>query len=257
MKISVVIIARNEAKVIGNTLQSLQQITDDIVVVDSGSTDDTIGICRKFNATVIETSWEGYGINKNKGIAVARHNWILSLDADEAIDAELSTALAGLSLDDELEVFNIRFRNFFCNKPIRFGEWGFDDHIRLFNRKQTHWNNSAVHESLVFPENVKVRKLQGHVLHYTVRSREEYAAKMANYAMMNAKKYFEAGKRPDLFRQYLSPVFAFLQHYIFRLGFLDGKEGFIIAKTTSFYTFSKYRYLHTLYKKSGTEKINL
>lgn len=246
MDISVVIIARNEAHIIGNTLGNLQRVTGDIVVVDSGSTDDTIHICKQFNARVIMTGWDGYGINKNKGIAVARHDWILSLDADEAIDDELIHSLQQLSLPHEREVFNIRFRNFFCNKWIRFGEWGFDSHIRLFNRKQVKWNEAAVHESLLFPDGVKITTLKGNVLHYTVTNREEYAVKMSGYAMMNAKKYFESGKKPNFLKQYFSPVFAFLQHYIFRLGFLDGKEGFIIARTTAWYTFLKYSYLNDM-----------
>jgi glycosyltransferase involved in cell wall biosynthesis len=243
MDISVVIITKNEAHIIANTLQSLQPVTNDIVIVDSGSTDNTVAICKKYNAHVIETDWSGYGINKNKGIEAAKHNWILSLDADEAIDAELQQSLLQLALTREDEVFSIRFKNFFCNKWIRFGEWGFDWHIRLFNRNKVHWNNVAVHENLVFHNDVTVIKLKGNILHYTVQNRKEYDAKTDYYARMNAKKYLEAGKKPSSLKQYLSPVFAFIQHYIFRLGFLDGAAGFIIAKTTARYTFLKYRYL--------------
>ncbi len=243
MDISVVIITKNEAHIIANTLQSLQTVTHDIVIVDSGSTDDTVAICKKMNARVIETDWSGYGINKNKGIEAAKHDWILNLDADEAIDAELRESLLQLALTNDEEVFDMRFKNFFCNKWIRFGEWGFDWHIRLFNRKKVHWNNVAVHENLVFSKDVIVTKLKGNILHYTVQNRREYDAKTDHYARMNAKKYFTAGKKPSWFKQYFSPAFAFMQHYIFRLGFLDGKEGFIIAKTTARYTFLKYLYL--------------
>ncbi len=252
MNISVVIITKNEAHIIGNTLQSLEPVIKDVVVVDSGSSDDTVKICRQHNATVIETVWAGYGINKNKGIAAAKHDWILSLDADEAIDEDLKRSLQQLQLQDENEVFNIRFKNFFCNKWIRFGEWGFDTHVRLFNRKKVQWNNVEVHENLVFPPGVKITTLKGHILHYTANNRREYTEKMTGYARMNAKKYFEAGKKATFFKQYLSPVFAFLQHYIFRLGFLDGKEGFIIAKTTSLYTYQKYHYLKVLNNQTVT-----
>lgn len=249
MDISVVIITKNEAHIIGNTLQSLQPAISDIVIVDSGSTDNTLAICKKFNATIIETGWDGYGINKNKGIAAAKNNWILSLDADEAIDEELKTTLAGLDEKDDKIVYNIRFKNFFCNKWIRFGEWGFDEHIRLFNRKKVKWNKVAVHESLELPKGVKILKLPGHILHYTVQNIEEYNVKTENYARMNAIKYAAAGKAPNRFKQYFSPAFAFLQHYIFRLGFLDGAEGFIIAKTTARYTFLKYKYLNEIISK--------
>ncbi len=256
MNISVVIITKNEAHIIGHTLQSLQPLIDDVVMVDSGSTDQTLEIGRRFGATIIEMGWEGYGINKNRGIAAAKHDWILSLDADEAIDEELKQSLGQLSLQKENEVFNIRFRNFFCGKRIRFGEWGFDKHIRLFNRRTVQWNNVAVHENLIFPPDVTVTQLKGHILHYTVQDRQEYAGKMTVYARMNAQKYFEAGKKAGFFKRYLSPVFAFLQHYIFRLGFLDGKEGFIIAKTTSAYTYRKYQYLEWLNQQSVTNHKN-
>ena len=159
--LSVVIITKNEAHIIGNTLQSLQGVSDDIVIVDSGSTDETIAICKQFNATVIQTGWDGYGANKNKGIDVARHDWILSLDADEAIDTELRAVLQNLSPADETVVYKLSYSNFFCNKHIRFGVWGIDRHIRLFNRKKVKWNNAEVHENLVFPADVKVVPLKG------------------------------------------------------------------------------------------------
>ncbi len=253
MEISVVIITKNEAHIIENTLQSLQSVTSDIVIVDSGSTDDTVVICKKYNANVIETGWAGYGINKNKGIEAAKNDWILSLDADEAIDEELQQSILQLGLQDEKEVFNLRFKNFFGKKWIRFGEWGFDWHIRLFNRTKVQWNNAAVHESLVFPAGSKVKKLKGNILHYTVQNRQEYNAKTEHYARMNAKKYAGAGKKTNFFKQYFSPAFAFIQHYIFRLGFLDGPEGFIIAKKTARYTFLKYRYLKELNRNSKTK----
>ena len=249
MNISVVIITKNEAHIIANTLQSLQPVLTDIVIVDSGSTDETIAICKQFNAVVIETDWAGYGINKNKGIAAAKYDWILSLDADEAIDEELKKSLLQLDLKNEEEVFDIRFKNFFCKKWIRFGEWGFDTHVRLFNRQKVQWNDVAVHENLIFPAAVKIVKLKGNILHYTVQNREEYDAKTDHYARMNAAKYVAAGKSVGFFKQYFSPLFAFIQHYIFRLGFLDGVQGFIIAKTTARYTFLKYRYLKEMNTK--------
>ncbi len=243
MNISVVIITKNEAHIIGKTLQSVQGLTDDIIVVDSGSVDETVSICRKMGANVIETAWVGFGATKNIGIQAARHDWIFSLDADEAIDATLEQSLLQLDLQNDNEVFSIRRKNFFCNKWIRFGEWASDWHIRVFNRQTTSWNNAAVHENLIFAGAVTTSKLAGSILHYTVQNKRDYIAKMDGYARMSATKYVEAGKKTSFFKQYFSPVFAFMQHYIFRLGFLDGKEGLTIARTTARYTFLKYRYL--------------
>jgi len=250
MDISVVIITRNEAHIIGNTLRSLDGITDDIVIVDSGSTDGTLNICRQFNTTIIETGWDGYGPNKNKGIDAAKHHWILNLDADEAIDGTLKQSILQLPLQNPNEVFEIWFKNFFMNKWIRHGEWGSDKHIRLFNRTVVKWNEASVHENLMFNPQTTITQLKGHILHYTVHSLQEYEQKTIGYAKLNAQKYFNQGKRPNFIKQFLSPVFSFLQNYLFKLGFLDGKEGFLIARTTARYTFLKYAFLGQLNKTS-------
>lgn len=246
MDISVVIITKNEAHIIEKTLQSLQGTFDDIIVVDSGSTDDTISICKKYHARVIETTWDGYGANKNKGIDVAKNDWILSLDADEVPDPELKKSMLQVQLVNDEVVFNIRFKNFFCTKLIRFGEWGFDSHIRIFNRKKVRWNDAAVHEKLILPNNYIISVVEGYILHYTVQSRQEFVKKITTYARMNAGKYAASGKKSNFVKQYVSPVFSFVRNYIFRLGFLDGMEGFIIAKYNAYYTFLKYKYLSEL-----------
>ncbi|GAB2831089.1 glycosyltransferase family 2 protein [Ferruginibacter profundus] len=243
MLLSVVIITRNEAHIIGTTLQSLQGITDDIIIVDSGSTDTTIAIAKSFGATIIETSWDGYGPNKNKGIAVARYNWILNLDADEAIDSTLKAAIQQLNPADENTVYNFKFKNFFCNKWIRYGEWSGDKHVRLFNRNIIRWNDAAVHEGLTLNNTTKMLLLPGHVLHYTTQNIDEYISKTINYARLNATKYHVQGKQANFFKLRMAPGLTFFQHYILRLGFLDGWEGYLIAKTTAWYTFLKYSFL--------------
>ena len=250
MVVSAVIITKNEAHIIGKTLQSLQGITDDIIIVDSGSTDNTLDVCRQFNATIIEPGWNGYGPNKNKGITAAKHDWILNLDADEVIDETARQSLLALLLMNNNEVFEFRYKNFFLNKWIKHGEWGTDKHIRLFNRTVIKWNEAAVHENLTINADTKITLLNGHILHYTVQSLAEYEQKTINYAKLNAQKYFEQGKKRNPVKQYISPVFSFLQNYLFRLGFLDGAAGFQIAKTTARYTFLKYAYLNEMIRQS-------
>ena len=250
MPLSVVIITKNEAHIIGTTLQSLQGLTDDIIIVDSGSTDATIEICKKFNAIIIETTWDGYGQNKNKGIDAAKYNWILNLDADEAIDAELKAAIVQLELNDEETVYNFKFKNFFCNKWIRFGEWAGDKHIRLFNRNKVRWNTAAVHEGLLLGNKTKVVMLPGNILHYTTQNIDEYIGKTIAYAKLNAQKYQLQGKQASFFKLRMAPGLTFFQHYILRLGFLDGWEGYLIAKTTAWYTFLKYSFLKEMNKNS-------
>ncbi|HEV8505230.1 MAG TPA: glycosyltransferase family 2 protein, partial [Chitinophagaceae bacterium] len=153
-KISVVIICRNEEDEIGRTLQSLSGLTDDIVVLDNGSTDNSKNIILDSGARLIEESWEGFGKTKNKATNFARYDWVLNLDADESIDEELKNSLSGLPLQNEYETFEIKFKNFFGDTYLRFGEWGNDKHIRLFNRKKVNWNEAVVHEGLILPDGV-------------------------------------------------------------------------------------------------------
>jgi glycosyltransferase involved in cell wall biosynthesis len=246
--ISVVIIAKNEAHIIGHTLQSLRGLTDDIVVVDNGSTDNTSYICTKMGAVVLNETWQGYGTTKNIGIQAAKYNWILSLDADEAIDDTLKQAVKNINTAEEGHVYSLHFKNFFCGKWIRYGEWGTDRHIRLFNRKTVQWDAAAVHEQLMLPPNTTVITLPGNVLHYTVHSLQDYMEKTVRYARMNAAKYFAQGKKSNFIKLRISPAFSFVQNYILRLGFLDGWEGYLTAKTTAWYTFLKYAYLKELWK---------
>ena len=250
MPLSVVIITKNEAHIIGTTLQSLQGITDDIIIVDSGSTDSTIEICKNFGASIIATTWDGYGQNKNKGIDAAKYNWILNLDADEAIDGQLKAAILLLELQDEHTVYNFKFKNFFCNKWIRYGEWSGDKHIRLFNRNKIRWNNAAVHEGLTLSKKTKVVQLPGNVLHYTTQHIDEYISKTVAYAKLNATKYQLQGKQASFFKLRMAPGLTFFQYYILRLGFLDGWEGYLIAKTTAWYTFLKYSFLKEMNKNT-------
>lgn len=252
--LSVVIVCKNEAGIIGTTLQSLQGLTDDIVVYDNGSTDDTVAIAQQFTANVIRGDWEGFGKTKQKAVALAKHDWILSLDADESVDVELKNELLNLPLNDESVVYEIKFKNYFGQKWLKYGEWGNDSHIRLFNRKKVDWNEAPVHEELVLPGGVQVKKLKGHVLHYTATDVEKYKVKLMKYAALNAKKYYEQGKKTGPLKKYFSAFFSFAQNYIFRAGFLDGKAGYRCAMLTATYTFNKYKNLEQLIR-SATETL--
>jgi glycosyltransferase involved in cell wall biosynthesis len=247
-RISVVIICRNEAHIIGKTIAAAQHVSDDVVVVDSGSTDGTQSIVNALHARLIETVWEGYGPNKNKGVAMAMHDWILSIDADEIIEDALIAELQNLVFTDNNIVYNIRFRAFLGDKMIRYGEWKNDQHIRLYNRKHCGWNEAAVHEGLVFPENTKVRTIKGYIHHYTSRNIADFAAKTVNYAMLNAQKYYERGKKAGWLQYRMAPAFSFVKNYLLRFGFLDGEAGYTVAKMNAWYTWLKYTRLRELHK---------
>ena len=206
-RLSVVIVCKDGAKVIGETIKSFSGLTDDILVYDNGSTDGTKEIVKQSNARLVEGSWEGFGKTKNKANALAKYNWILSLDADEAIDEELKENLMQQDLVDETKVFEFKFKNFLGDKWLRYGEWGDDKHIRLFNRKKIKWNDADVHESLLLPDDVKVIPVSGYVLHKTAANFSEYENKMENYAALNAEKYFKQQKRLDHLKCFFPPFF--------------------------------------------------
>jgi glycosyltransferase involved in cell wall biosynthesis len=249
-KISVVIVCRNEEDTIGRCIQSLDGLTDDILVLDNGSTDNTKEIILQTKARLVEAPWEGFGKTKRKANLLSKYDWVLSLDADEAIDAVLKERLMAFEPANATEVFLMRFKNFLGEKHLRFGEWGNDSHVRLFNRQLVNWDESPVHEQLQLPAGTVVKKIEGYILHYTMKDIGEYAEKMVNYALLNASKYAGLGKRSSIAKLYLAPVFAFMKYYFFRLGFLDGWHGFVCAKMTGSYTFMKYARLMELNRKN-------
>lgn len=255
---SIVIVCKNEAAVIRHLLDSAQTITDDVVVYDNGSTDETVTIARQYpNVHVHEGAWEGFGKTKQHATALAKHDWILSLDADEALDETLQQTLVQLQLNDPAVAYNILFKNFLGNKHIRWGEWGFDAHIRLFHRAQVHWNDAQVHEQLIIPKHIKIKKLRGHVLHRTVTDTVVYSRKVVHYALLNAEKYFKRGKHATFSKRYIAPRFTFIKFYIFMLGFLDGWEGLVCARMTAYYTFLKYARLYELHKAEKNKRNHL
>lgn len=239
--VSIVIIARNKADILADNIAKARLITDDIVIIDSdGATkndDDVPGV------RLYKKDWEGYGANKNKGVAAAKYDWILSIDADEVADDELITALHQLKYDDANVVYDIKFRSYFGGKQIRFGSWGRDHHLRLFNRKQVRWSETIVHETLVLQPGIVVKKVNGHLHHFSVNNAGDYERKGTYYAKLSARKYFVNGKKASVTKLYLSPIFGFIKNYIFFLGFLDGREGWEIARITVKNTWRKYHFL--------------
>ncbi|HEX6849718.1 MAG TPA: glycosyltransferase family 2 protein [Chitinophagaceae bacterium] len=253
-RLSIVIVVKNGAKVIGETIRSFSGLTDDVVVYDNGSADDTKEIVGQTNAKLVEGVWEGFGKTRNKATALAKYDWILSLDADEAIDEQLKNSLLKLELADEKKVFEFRFKNFLGNKWLRFGEWGDDKHIRLFNRKKIRWNDAEVHETLQLPADVKVIRVPGFVLHKTAASYQEFENKMEHYAMLNAEKYFKQQKSSGPFRGFFSASFSFVKNYFLKLGFLDGVTGYQCARINARYTFLKYKKLTQLNQQAAISR---
>ena len=244
-QISIVIIAKNEAANIGDCIISARLVSNDIIVADSGSEDGTQKLVLKYGARLHETTWKGYGQTRNEATAIAVNKWILALDADERLSPELATAIKGCALNDGKILYGFKRKSFLARKKIRFGEWGRDRVYRLYNKDQAAWDAQLVHENITGNGIVK-KLILGELLHYTMKNMKEYQAKTILYANLSAQKYADRGKKAFWIKRYISPVFGFIQNYIFRLGFLDGKEGLIIAYTSAKYVYLKYKFLHLI-----------
>jgi glycosyltransferase involved in cell wall biosynthesis len=246
---SIVIICKNAAAHISATIESVLHLSDDLVIYDTGSTDNTIEIAEKYPGRMYCGRWEGYGKSRRRATQKARHDWVLTIDADEIAEPTLQQELAQLKLIDSKIVYAIRLRNFIGTKELQWGEWGNDYRPRLFNKTYCNWNEAIIHEKLVLPAHTKIKKLKGALHHRYANNIKQYREKLNGYASLTAEKYFGANKKPTLVKRYLNPLFAFTKAYVFRLGFLDGRTGFAIARLTAHYTYLKYTRLKELWKE--------
>jgi glycosyltransferase involved in cell wall biosynthesis len=247
---SIVIVVKNGAGIIGRLLQSVKGLSDDVIVCDTGSEDDTIQIAKEAGASVYSIPWEGYGKSKNVAIGYARHNWILSLDADEKVDGKLYSELQQSDLVNDHVVYQVLWKNFFAGQWIRHSDWGNQWKKRLFNKNVVHWDNAIAHEDITSDTPLQFVKLKGYLEHYSFNDTREYATKMVHSAMITAQKYHDKGKQFAFFKLLFSPIYSFIKAYFIKLGFLDGYKGWLIAVTSMYYTFIKYARLNELNRKN-------
>jgi len=239
--ISVVIIAKNEARRISDCIDSVRNLTDDIVVVDSGSSDRTCEIAAAKGARVYFHCWEGFSQQKNFGNSLARHDWILSLDADERVSPKLAESIRNeFAASPSCDAYTFHFRSYFEGKPINFGAWGHDFHTRLFDRRKFSWNSDDVHEGLNASSPARTGRLSGLILHFTIEHRSQLMAKNEFYTTLFADKARRSRKRVSWHKAWLNPLWRFFRDYIIQLGILDGSAGWIIAREGMRYTYLKY-----------------
>lgn len=256
MDISVVIICKNGSAHIAETLESVQGIGKEILLYDSGSTDNSVKIANSYGARIAYGEWEGYGRNRFKASQLAKYDWILMIDTDEVVDEDLKQAILHIDLTNEQLVYNMRYKNYYGATEIKFGEWGNDSHIRMANRNTVKIDQEIVHEKLFLQLGLHIKTLDGYIRHYTVSNSIDYASKVMEYASLSADKYFKQSRQATFIKIYLSPIFSFLQNYIFKMGFRDGWKGFICASMTAWYTFMKYTKLKEMERQSISTELN-
>jgi glycosyltransferase involved in cell wall biosynthesis len=238
------VITRDAAGQIADCLASAT-FADEIVVVDSGSTDDTVEIARRCGARVIVRSWQGFGLQKSFAVEQAAHDWVLCLDADERVTPELGAAIrAALDTTPVAVAFAVPRRNRFLGRWLRHGEGYPDWIVRLFDRRHARWTDDPVHENV--SADGAVARLSGDLLHASAESLDAYVAKQNRYTTIQAEAMHARGERASLARLLVSPLARFLRLYVFRLGFLDGVAGFVHIAIGCFASFMKYAKLRAL-----------
>lgn len=232
MKISAVIITKNEERNIGRCLASLNGVADEMIVVDTFSEDKTKEICEKHGARVIDKEWMGYSATKNFANDQAQFPYILSLDADEALTDTLKNSI--LAIKAELKgVYTFNRLAYYCGKPIRRAGWYPDRKIRLFPKGGAKWEGAYVHEELVPAEGLEETILKGDLLHYTYYTVEEHKQRAWRYAGLAAEKLKGKSKGTLILKAVFSPLWRFIQMYFIRLGVLEGWRGFRISSITA------------------------
>lgn len=251
LPISAVIITFNEEQNIRRCINSLQELVSEIVVVDSFSKDKTKEICAEFSKVrFIEHAFEGHIQQKNYALDQALNDFVISLDADEALSDELRDAIKEIDFTKPALAYKFNRLSNYCGKWIRHGSWYPDVKMRLFNRHMVRWKGTNPHDRAELLDGGKAIYLSGDLLHYTFSTIDEQIRKLDYFSTLAAKAYLEKGRRATLFNLYIRPPFAFFRDYVLRLGLLDGYYGYIIARNTAVYTFHKYRKLRHLHLNS-------
>ena len=248
-KLSVVIITFNEERNITRCIKSVLSLADEVLVYDSFSTDATCAIAIDLGAKVIQQKWEGYTITKNKANALAANDWVLSLDADEALSDELSQSILELKMKGLCTSSFHRITNY-CGQWIKYAGWYPDTKLRLFNRTEMCWQG-LIHEELRRIDNFasKSKLLKGDCLHYSYYSIAEHSAQTEKFSTLSAQRLYQEGAKVNWIKIYVSPVIKFIQMYVFKLGFLEGKSGFTICWISAKASYLKYYKLKQLLQK--------
>lgn len=253
MKISAVIITFNEEKNIADAIRSVSW-ADEIIVVDSESTDRTCELAESLGATVFVNPWPGFSAQKQYAVDRAANDWILSLDADERVSKPLEDEIRGIQKDGaKAEGYRIPRLSYYMGRAIKHGGWYPDLQLRLFDRRKGRWNGAVVHESVALQNGNVSGRLKGDLIHYSVESAAHHQRMIKErYAPLGARKMYEEGRRTSPLNAVLSAWFAFVRAYFLKLGFLDGFPGFCIAYFAAHHAFMKHLLLIEIERSKET-----
>jgi glycosyltransferase involved in cell wall biosynthesis len=239
-KISAIIITFNEEKNIARCLQSLQGVADEIIVVDSGSTDRTEEICKQFGVKFLVHLFEGHIEQKNYALAQAAFPCVLSLDADEALSEELKQSILATQEKWTADAYQFNRLTNYCGKWIRHSGWYPDTKIRLWDKRKGRWGGINPHDKVVLDNGVHAQHLKGDILHYSYNSISDHILQLDKFTEIGAREYHKKGKKSTIAKIIYKPIWKFIRDYFIKCGFLDGYAGFLVCSISAFATFSKY-----------------
>ncbi|MDX2196225.1 MAG: glycosyltransferase family 2 protein [Cytophagales bacterium] len=254
-KISVIIITLNEEKNIAKCLESISW-ADEIILVDTGSTDETLQIAQKYHKIkIFNIEWMGFAGSKKYALSQTSNDWILWVDADEEIPFELKKEIMALPLSEtKMFAYQMPRKTYFMGEWVRYSDWYPGYVTRLFNKNYVDFNNMALHEHVECPQG-KLGTLKADIIHYSYQNVFQYFDKLNKYGLDGAKALIQRKKRFNVFMMLASPTAAFIKYYFLKLGFLDGIKGLIIALGSSYSRFVKYVYLYYMLLRHTTKDI--
>ena len=244
--ISAVVITYNEEANIKRCILSLKPVVDEIIVLDSFSTDATESICKELGVMFYQHHFDGHIEQKNRVIAYTSYNLVLSLDADEALDQELQKAIIQVKQSPRYDGYYLNRLTNYCGTWIKHGNWYPDRKLRLWDKRKGKWGGLNPHDRFELTQEASVTKLNGHLLHYSFYTFDQHLAQIHKFTDISSKAAFERGKKSYTFKLIVNPLAKFIGGYFMKLGFLDGKAGFQIAWYSAYATFLKYSKLAKL-----------
>jgi glycosyltransferase involved in cell wall biosynthesis len=252
--LSVIIITFNEEHNIARCINSVRLLADEIIVLDSYSTDRTVEIARGLGAIIYQEKFRGYIGQKNLAIQFASYNYILSLDADESLDERLAIAILHEKKTLQHRIYSMNRCTNYCGRYIRHGLWYPDKKIRLFDRRIAKWGGLNPHDKIITEKGFSIQHLKGNILHYSFNTVDDHIWQNNRLSSIAAISLNNIGTRSSWLKMLIRPAWAFINGYFFRLGFLDGTDGFTIAINTSHQVFLKYSKLYKLQRSSKHKK---
>ncbi len=249
MKLSVVIITYNEEKNIERCLNSVKEVADEIIVLDSFSTDKTEEICLKQGVKFFQHKFEGFSYQKNRASGLAENDYILSLDADEVLSEELIESILKVKENTLFDGYLFNRLNIYCGKPIKFTTWYPDRKLRLWNRKKGAWSKN-IHETVIHDNTARIKRIKGDLIHHSYNTIGEHVIQTNRFTDIAAEALFNAGISSSVFKIFLKTLFAFFREFILNFAFLGGFYGFVIGCINVFSVFLKYSKLLRMKKES-------